>query len=582
MNYSKMTKIMMFSLLALLLLVGVASAQEWVVTSSGDTVNNTNITDQNNLTLRQAVEKSVSGDTITFANDVSAVNMVYGELKINKDLTISGNANKVIIGRSNSSATQEMGVFNISGGNVVFRNINIENGSTTTGNGGGLLVTGNANVTLDSCSLQRNRAANGGAIYLDGGTVTMTSTTVYRNSAITDGGAFVIKNGTITMNGGYVDTHTSKNNTIQLMKGRFDASNVNFANNSVSDIGTTVNGSAATSMTFKYCTFTNNTGLSSGSIYTVSSLVAENCIFDNVKSNTSGGAISLGTGADATVRYSIFSNNKANDDGGAIHIGSGSNATLDTCTFNNNSAGYGGAIFNVGNATITACTATNNTAKLYGGAVASWNDGSTTMNKTVLTNNTANGNGTNQSAGGGLNVSRGHASIGNNVIVGNKDPRSVDFGEENATVQSLGNNLVGIYKGSGKFPVSSTDAAGITADAVFDTSSGYPSLSKDTGYRAGTNQSIVYTVALNSSSSNPAISVLGSNTSPQPSNETNQSNQSNPSNESNQSNATNPEPSGNGNMSWIWYVLIAIVVIAVLGIVVYALIKYNNKRQYKF
>ncbi|MDV0446282.1 hypothetical protein MsAg5_01110 [Methanosarcinaceae archaeon Ag5] len=581
MNYSKMTKIVILSLLTLVLLVGAASAQEWVVTSSGDTTNNTNITDQGNLTLRQAVEKSVSGDSITFAGNVSAVNMIYGELKINKDLTIYGNNDRVIIGRSNSSATQEMGVFNISGGNVAFRNINIENGSTTTGNGGALLITGNANVTLDSCSIQRNRAANGGAIYLDGGTVTMTSTTVYRNSAITDGGAFVIKNGTLTMAGGYVDTHTSKNNTIQLMKGRFDASNVNFANNSVSDVGTTVNGSSGTAMTYKYCTFTNNTGLSSGSIYTVGSLTAENCIFDTLKSNGSGGAVSLGTGADATLRYSIFSNNKAGDDGGAVHIGNGSTATLDTCTFNNNSAGYGGAIFNVGTATITSCTATNNTAKLYGGAVAAWNDGVTNMTKTVLTNNTANGNGTNQSAGGGLNVSRGQAAIGNNVIVGNKDPRSVDFGEENATVQSLGNNLVGVYKGSGKYPISSTDAAGITADAVFDTSSGYPSLSKDTGYRAGVNQSTVYTVVLNSSSSNPAISVLGSSTpAPQPQNDSNQTNQSN---QSNQSNETNQTPSDNGGgMSWIWYILIAIVVIVVLAVVVYALIKYNNKRQYKF
>ena len=232
--------------------------------------------------------------------------------------------------------------------------------------------------------------------------------------------------------------------------------------------------------------------------------------------------------------------------------------------------------FNRGTVNASAITAVNNTAKFYGGAIALWNDGTATLTKSAIASNTAKSNNTARDvAGGGLNISNSQATMSNNVIVGNTDPRNIDFGELNASVKSGGNNLVGTYNGNGRFPIDSTDVSGIQLTDVFVIENGLPALTRATGYTAGYEKTPVYTVALNSSSDNPAANILGG---------TNQTPTPEPP-EGNDTNQTpNPEPPAESG-SWTKYlmygaIIVILLIVVVVGIV--AFMKYREKNQYKF
>lgn len=572
---SKIVKTLVLSVLILFLLTGVASAQEWVVTSTGDMDKvNLSMINLDKMTLREAIAKAGSGDTVVFADNISEVNVMYGTLNISKDITIGGSS-KVTVKRDPSPVTQDMVIFTVSGGNVLFKQLTLENGYVSNGTGGAVLAD-RANVTFESCVIQKNKADMGGAIYItNGSNVKVNSTSIYKNNATTDGSAVYVKSGTVEFHNSVIDGHSDKYNVIKVDQGKIISSLTRFSNNEITSKGSPVNVSSGTIAEFRNSTFSNNTATESAGITAYGTLLVENCLFNGGKTSGSGGGISLKNGSTGNIKYSIFSNANVTDDGGGIHIDAEAKATIDTCTFMDNIASYGGAFFNRGTVDVTSCTAVNNTAKFYGGAVALWNDGKATITKTILASNTAKSNNTAKDVGGGgLNVSNSQATISNNVIVGNTDPRNVDFGELNATVKSGGNNLVGVYNGNGRYPIDATDAAGIQLTDVFVIENGLPALTKTTGYTAGVDKAPVYTVTLNSSPNNPAADVLGT---------TNQTPAPEPSEPGNET--PTPEPPSDSGSSWTKYLMygvIAIVLLVVIAVAIVAFLKYREKNQYKF
>ena len=574
--YSKILKILICFLLVFVLLAGVSAAQEWTVTSGKDVLANNTSLDE--LTLRQAISRAASGDTIAFSSQVTEVNLMYGTLNISKDLMIVGNYDQVSIKRDNSSITQEMGIFNITGGNVEFRNLIIENGYTSNSNGGAINVS-NATLTLETCIIQRNRAVEGAGLYVTNSNVTMRSTGIYRNTASSEGSAIFVKNGSINMQNCVVDGNGEKGSTITLSQGRLDASNSRFNNNIVTSKGSVIYGAAGTAITLQHSTFKNNSGFDSGGVYTLGQLTVSNCVFDEGKSEKSGAGITLGNGSTGDIRYSIFTNGSAKDDGGGIHVAVDSTATITSCTFADNIANYGGAVFGRGNVTMDSCTAVNNTAKYYGGAIAVWNNAKFTLTKNIITGNKALSNNTVRDVGGGgLNISNSEAWISNNIIVGNSDPRNVDFGQQNATVMSGGQNLVGLYRGD-RFPINTTDVDGILPENLFVWSYERPSLTRTTGYTAGYDNVQVYTVELNSSRDNPAYNVLGitsepPNPGPDQNGEDEQKNQTTPP-------PTEKPPTSSG-IEALKKILIIVAAICVLIIAGVLILRYKKKREYKF
>lgn len=574
MMHSKILKTLVLSVLILFLLTGVASAQEWVVTAGGD-VDKVNLSTVNldKLTLREAIAKASSGDTIIFGENITNVSLVHGTLNVSKDLTIGGST-KVTVRRDSSSVTQEMTLFTVTGANVTFKQLTLENGSLSSGLGGAVLAD-KSNVTFESCTIQRNKADMGGAIYVaNGSIVNINSSSLFRNNATTDGSAVYIKNGTVQFYNSVVEGHSDKYNVIKADQGKIIASQTRVINNEITSKGSPMNASSGTTVEFKNSTFSNNKATESAGIMAYGSLLVENCVFDGGVTSGSGGGVTLGNGSVGTIKYSVFSNANVSDDGGGVHVASNASATIDTCTFINNIANYGGAFFSRGTLNVTSSTAVNNTAKFYGGAAALWNDGTATMTKTVLAGNTAKSNNTaRDTAGGGLNISNSQAVLSNNVIVGNTDPRNVDFGQTNSTVSSGGNNLVGTYNGS-RYPIEATDVLGTVVEDVFVIENGLPALTRATGYTAGYDKVPVYTVALNSSASNPAASILGAgNQTPAP-----------------EENDTTPEPeppvpdeTGPGSRpNYLVYGLIAVILLAVLGVGAFLLWRFNEKRKYKF
>ena len=572
--YSKNLKILICSLLVFVLLAGISAAQEWTVTSEKDVDKTDGNIVPTNLTLRQAIARATSGDTIVFAGNVTEINLLYGSLNISKDLTITG-AGQVTVKRDNSSITQEMSIFNITGGNVELKNLFIENGYTSTSNGGAISVS-NAALILDSCIIQRNRAIEGAGLYVSNSNVTIRNTGIYRNVASSDGNAIFVKSGNISMQNCVIEGNNEKGSTIALNQGRLDITGSRFTNNSATSKGSIIHAASATAITLQNSTFRNNSGFDSGGIYTLGSLTVDNCVFDGSKSEKAGGAIALGNGSVGNIRYSIFTNGSAKDDGGGIHVAVDSTASIISCTFTNNTANYGGAVFGRGNVVMDACTAVNNTAKFYGGAVAAWNNANFTLTKNIIAGNKALSNNTARDVGGGgLNISNSEALISNNIIVGNTDPRNVDFGQQNATVRSNGQNLVGLYRGD-RFPINTTDVDGILPENLFVWDHDRPALTRPTGYTAGYENVQVYTAELNNSKDNPAFAVLGLASSAPPTPEPDQNG------EDDQQNQPPQTTTPTFNTNSIKMILIAIAVICVLIVAGVLLLKFKRKREYKF
>jgi Putative Ig domain len=172
------------------------------------TVLNTN--DSGAGSLRQAITDAYNNDTLDLTGLNGTITLGGTELSIDKNLSLVGPATGgLTISGDNSSR-----VINIHSGTVYLKNLTIENGAATTGNGAGILNSGiliisnstirgnNANgsnnggglynddtAILKNVTLSGNSAYEGGAIFNNSAcTLTLNNITISHNTAITGGG----------------------------------------------------------------------------------------------------------------------------------------------------------------------------------------------------------------------------------------------------------------------------------------------------------------------------------------------------------------------------------------------------------
>lgn len=154
------------------------------------------------VSLREVIEGSIAGTTISFAPELQGTIALNSQLLINKNLTIDGTgADRISISGKNASR-----VFEIASGAVVeIEGLAIANGLTDA-NGGGIVNQGT--LTVNNSILRNNSANYGGAIH-NTGTLTVNNSTLKDNSATSGGGAIYGDWGSVSIAHSTIDRNSS-------------------------------------------------------------------------------------------------------------------------------------------------------------------------------------------------------------------------------------------------------------------------------------------------------------------------------------------------------------------------------------
>ena len=270
--------------------------------------------------LRQAILDASSGDMINFAAGITTIDLLSGELLIDKNLTITGPGAERLTVRRRSNAPP-FRIFHITSSTVrvSISRLTISNGSVDgfygDGDGGGIRSAGA--LTLTDCTISANQAAgtellggNGGGVLNESGTMTITRCMISNNSAQYSTGssgdsAYGSGGGILNYSGGSL---TVTNSTIQGNSCRI-TDNFGLNGGSGAGGGVTNNGS----MTITNCTISGNSIGGSGFLVTVG-----------------GGGIS--NSGNLQITSSTIAYNSASADnaafGGGIYGSTGSNSSI--------------------------------------------------------------------------------------------------------------------------------------------------------------------------------------------------------------------------------------------------------------
>ena len=227
-------------------------------------------------------------------------------------------------------------MFNVTGTNVAFKNINFVNGFTEN-EGGVLHITGNGSSIIN-CTFTNNKAdVEAAAIFLKSANATIMDSKFINNSANYTGALLVKGENTIIDNCLFKD---------------------NFANISAGAVGWS---------------------------YKKNGIIRNSIFINNSAVNEGGGAIFWNSAPNGQIINSRFYNNTAKPDGGAIFIrnatnfqiidstfeaNNATNHTIDSTFDKNNATGKGGAVYWFeGNGTVINSTFNRNYAEEDGGAI---------------------------------------------------------------------------------------------------------------------------------------------------------------------------------------------------------------------
>ena len=344
----------------------------------GNGANPKTFTDLNNII------NGTINDTITLDNDYTYIS---NDSAYKNGIIISRN-NIVIDGNGHTiDGAGQARIFNITGENVIIKNLFFTNGNNKYG--GAIYITG-TNCTVINSTFKDNKATRyGGAIYWSGGDGTVINSTFTGNNATYDSGAIYWSGGD-----GTVINSTFTDNNATTNAGAISWSGVN---------GTVINS-----------TFTgNNANSYGGAIYwNRANGTVINSTFTGNNATYDGGVI-YWAGVNGTVINSTFTSNNANRSGGAIYM-NGNNGNVINSTFTGNNANnYGGAIYWYGaNGTVINSTFTDNNANSYGGAIRINGVNCTVINST-FTDNNAN------SYGGAIYISKANGNVINSTFTSN-------------------------------------------------------------------------------------------------------------------------------------------------------------------
>jgi CSLREA domain-containing protein len=286
-----MKKIIIFiCLVFFLMLSNMGQAAAFTVTKTADTNDGTCDAD---CSLREAIiaaNAAAGADVITLP---AGTYILSGELDIRDDLTINGVGSSTTIIDGGGLDR----VFILSGPvpfSVAIQYVTIQNGFAP-GGGGGIVLSAEADLSLDRVVIRDNTASNAGGI-LNFGTLSVANSTFSGNKATGNGtlGGAIGNNGTLT-----VESSTFENNDVLLGYGGAIGTGVS---NSVNIENSTFTGNGARqalyvgsgTVTVNNCTFASNDGgvsISSTSLTTISNtIIAYSAPEPNCKGTfTSGG-----------------------------------------------------------------------------------------------------------------------------------------------------------------------------------------------------------------------------------------------------------------------------------------------------
>jgi len=326
----------------------------------GATITVTSANDSGPGSLRQAIQDASPGDTINFAAGITTINLISDELRISKNLTISGpGANVLTIRRSVADGTSEFRIFSVgNGSNVTISGLTISNGHPY--NDGGGIYNHAATLTVNNCVLMGNFAGGGGGGIMNDARYANASLTV--NNCVFDGNSADSGSG-----GGILNSTTSSTTTANL--------------------------------TVSHCSLRNNSADSNGGGIanyagdgTVTAIVSDTTIIGNSANFGRGGAIYndaafVGGSATLTVSGCTISGNSAYFYGGGIGNSAG-NMQISNCTFSGNSASSnGGGIYTEYDGSqvhISNCTLSGNSADFHGGGIYSQGAATVAVANTIL------------------------------------------------------------------------------------------------------------------------------------------------------------------------------------------------------
>ena len=297
---------------------------------------------------------------------------IYTCVAITKSITIDGQNNIIDGGGC------QRGIFDITGKNIVLKNIIFKNGYTT-GNGGCIYAHSTDNFQLINCTFRDSSArTHGGAIDMSSAhNTSIVSCNFINNSATSNvprGGAinWVSSTGGTITGCKFIKNSAEYGGAIRMegVNGVHQYNN-DFRDNTATNYGGDIMCDDAKA-NFHDCNFTNSYAKYGGSIYWKGSdTVLYNLKFNNVTSTSRGGAIYFANCQNATVKSSSFKKYKAVY-GGAISFATGGCSVVG-CDFEDGSATYGGAIYAGKNIKIADSTFKNNTVSgsgASGGAIS--------------------------------------------------------------------------------------------------------------------------------------------------------------------------------------------------------------------
>ncbi|WP_296789220.1 Ig-like domain repeat protein [uncultured Methanobrevibacter sp.] len=312
-------------------------------------------------------------------------------------------------------------IFNITGDNVVLKNITLTNAK---GEEGGAVIWSGDNGTLENAVLANNTADKGGAILWTGDNANIVNSTFENNNA-SEGAGVVIEGDNANIEGSTFANNTADIGAGVVIKGNNATIEDSVFANNTADTGAGVV-TSGNDTTIAGSTFANNTAMTgAGVVSDGEGTTISDSEFTGNNANTGAGAVL--NGDDATVENSEFKDNLASEGAGAVL--NGNNATVENSTFKDNHAETGAGVVSNGNGTTIADTTfENNTAETGAGAVLNGN-GATVENATFTGNNATTGAGI---VANGENTTVSDTTFTNNTA----ESGSVMVVGENATVDT--------------------------------------------------------------------------------------------------------------------------------------------------
>lgn len=351
-------------------------------------------------TIQEAVNNdSAVGTTLTIAAETFSENV-----EITRSITLVGAGSALTIVDGQMTDT----VFLISdGATVTISNLTIQNGDTTSVDGGGLLNE-NSTVTLNNVIVENNHSPSGAGIANDGTMIVDNITVRYNvadelvgNVSVCTGcaGGGIYNTSVMTISNSFIYSNTGQfgggiDNAFDAM---LTATNIelydNEAKNNPGDPSAGGGIENLGTMTLTNSIVRNNTAPVGGGIVNAGTLTLTGSdLYANMGTTQGGG---LHNSFNATVQTTNFYDNQAGSGGGGgISSESGTVLVEETAVYNNSASGSGGGISHnvtagVNSFTLINSTLSGNSAAGVGGGIRNAGVANTTLQNVTLANNTA-------------------------------------------------------------------------------------------------------------------------------------------------------------------------------------------------